>query len=98
MTLPSATATMGVPIGAAMSTPACRVPQRVPKLDVNVPTAGRTNSGRRAAASRAARSSLKRWPLASRLLNWERSVGAATLRTWGASASVVAAVEVAGAN
>ncbi len=98
MTSPSATARIGVPMGPAMSTPACSVPHRAPKLEVWLPTAGRTNRGRRAASSRAARSSLKRWPLASRLENCDRSLGSAMLRTWGACEGAAPALAESEAN
>ena len=57
MTVPSATETIGVPIAFAMSTPLCEVPQRAPNPEVKRPSAGLTNCGARAAASRAAAAS-----------------------------------------
>ena len=49
---------IGVPMAFAMSSPRCSVPHREPKPEVNVPTAGSTYRGRRAAAARAARSAV----------------------------------------
>lgn len=50
-----------------------------------MPSAGSAKRGRRAAASRASRSSLKRWPFARSSENWPRSTGAAMLRICGAA-------------
>ena len=49
--MPSATETIGVPIGPAMSMPRCDEPQRAPKPEVKRPSAGLAKSGRAASAA-----------------------------------------------